>query len=52
VSQFEIGRAIVGGDHNFLDGKDWLTVVNDSSFITMIPAFLDNNPQVMDRRLW
>ncbi len=51
VRQFGIGRVVVGDDHNFLGGQDWLakngvglTVVNDPSLIEMMAAFIDANP--------
>jgi creatinine deaminase len=51
VRQFGIGRVVVGDDQNFMGGQDWIaehgcdvTVVNDPGLITMMAAFIENNP--------
>jgi cytosine/creatinine deaminase len=53
VRQFGIGRVVVGDDHNFMGGQDWvaehgaeLTVLNDPELIEVMAKFIAENPEL------
>lgn len=53
IRQFGIGRLVVGDDHNFLGGQQWvaehgtrLSVVNDPELIGMMGTFIREFPEL------